>query len=280
MLLIELPGLSVADLDVRRGEHKQVQPSRHDYDHHDDENPDKRSPAHVRLLTSLVQSSSGQDRPPVSPKGDPLLVCACGRYCYQATVEPTPTRPIERNELVAQRCKACTHPESRALDAELLLGIASVAELVERFRLTDSSIRRHRQNHLATTVLLGRRVGENLGVGFLLEELLQIMIDAQQVRRSASLAGRGDLVLKAGAQSRATIEVLLSRLNIDDASVVEQFSAQEALARHTFELVRQVPQVGRELAARLAAAGHQDLATDLAEVAETAALAIEPKGTS
>lgn len=178
---------------------------------------------------------------------------------------------------MAQICKPCMHRDSTALDAELLANVTPIAELVEKYRLSDSSLRRHKANHVAANVLRAARVGEQVSPGFLLEELVQILIDAQRVRESATLAGKGDLVLRAGREARNVIELLLGRLGVDDAEIAQELVLHEQLAKAVGAVIQEVPTLGAVIADKLEAHGHRANAEDIRQFAATAALSLEGK---
>jgi hypothetical protein len=145
--------------------------------------------------------------------------------------------------------------------------------------LTESGLRRHYNRHV-TVLALDPDPLDDPTVTDLTRELVAVLNDASRVRREASRAGRGDLVLKASATTRATVETLIGSLGISDADVLKDLELSEALARAVASVIKKAPVLGPLLGDRLRELGQDQAAQDVESFAASAAKTIEEKRTA
>lgn len=174
-----------------------------------------------------------------------------------------------------ERCKTCSHKDRQSIDASIRARTVTMPELSERTGISRASLHRHARAHVPATILSPAFITEDVRPGDLMQELLDILISARRVRQAALLANRGELALRAGAESLKVIEVMLTRLAITDEEVFEEIALSESLALAVGASIRDVPKLGALIADKLREHGHEDVAADIEEYAAHAQRTIE-----
>jgi hypothetical protein len=96
--------------------------------------------------------------------------------------------------LMPQTCKACKHPNRRAIDAALASG-ESLRSIAGRFAISDTSLCRHKEHNSASIVKAAERREERLGDN-LLDEIRRMNRKAWELLGKAEAEGdfRGAIV--------------------------------------------------------------------------------------
>lgn len=121
---------------------------------------------------------------------------------------------------MGSRCKVCGHEEREKIDLSLLAGVWTYAEIAQKFgKVSPSSVRRHRRNHLKEYVVSER--------GELMEEVARLMrreVLPELERLREDLAPRATLRralssfgLRSPGQRMLAVDVLTKAL-VDDAA--------------------------------------------------------------
>jgi hypothetical protein len=122
---------------------------------------------------------------------------------------PSP-RVGEKISTMARRCTVCDHPEKHSIDETLVTG-ASYRSVAKRFGLSESSVYRHKIEHLPTQLLKAKEAEETARADDLLEQVRDLQAHALNILDRAENAGDLRTALAAISQARGNLE-LLSKL--------------------------------------------------------------------
>jgi hypothetical protein len=119
-----------------------------------------------------------------------------------------------------RRCTVCDHPERHSIDIALVSG-APYRNVAKRFALSESSVYRHKTEHLLAHLLKAREVEEVAQADDLLEQVRHLQTHALEILERAEKAGDLRTALTAISQARGNLE-LLGKLagELDERSVV------------------------------------------------------------
>jgi hypothetical protein len=119
-----------------------------------------------------------------------------------------------------RRCTVCDHPERHSIDTALVSG-APYRNVAKRFALSESSVYRHKTEHLLAHLLKAREVEEVAQADDLLEQVRHLQTHALEILERAEKAGDLRTALTAISQARGNLE-LLGKLagELDERSVV------------------------------------------------------------
>jgi transposase-like protein len=127
----------------------------------------------------------------------------------------------------------CDHPESRGID-EALVGGAPYRSVAKRFGLSESSVYRHKSEHLPAHLLKAREAEEAARADDLLEQVRDLQGHALNILNRAEKAGDLRIALAAISQARGNLE-LLGKLagELDERPVVNLNVSAEWLELRT-----------------------------------------------
>lgn len=186
---------------------------------------------------------------------------------------------------MAQHCTVCTSELRPLIDSELLNGVR-VATLIENHEISASGVSlsalyRHKNRHLASSLLRESRADSTTSTIDLLERLAEVVADVSAVRAHALATGSTGLLLRASEQTLKAANALYARLGGDgDTETVRLLRESETLARGVVGAVRADPTIGGAIARSLDALGTEsgtELATTVRNASITAALAAKTK---
>jgi hypothetical protein len=106
-----------------------------------------------------------------------------------------------------RRCTVCDHYESHSID-QALVGGAPYRSVANRFELSESSVYRHKTEHLPAHLLKAREVEEVAQAEDLLEQLKHLQTHALDILERAEKAGDLRTALAAISQARGNLELL------------------------------------------------------------------------
>jgi transposase-like protein len=87
-----------------------------------------------------------------------------------------------------RRCTVCDHPERHGIDEALVTG-APYRSVAKRFGLSESSVYRHKTEHLPTHLLKAREVEEVAQADDLLEQVRHLQAHALDILERAEKTG-------------------------------------------------------------------------------------------
>ena len=119
-----------------------------------------------------------------------------------------------------RRCTVCDHPERRSIDEALVSG-APYRSVAKRFGLSESSVYRHKTEHLPAQLLKAKEVEEAARADDLLEQVRNLQAHALDILERAEKAGDLRTALAAISQARGNLE-LLGKLagELDERTIV------------------------------------------------------------
>jgi hypothetical protein len=106
-----------------------------------------------------------------------------------------------------RRCTVCDHPQRHSIDETLVTG-ASYRSVAKRFELSESSVYRHKTEHLPVHLLKAREVREAARADDLLEQVRHLQTHALDILERAEEAGDLRTALAAISQARGNLELL------------------------------------------------------------------------
>src|SRR5215211_717293 len=132
-----------------------------------------------------------------------------------------------------RRCTVCDHPESHSIDETLVTG-APYRSVAKRFELSESSVYRHKTEHLPVHLLKAREAEEVAQADDLLEQVRHLQTHALGILERAEKAGDLRTALAAISQARGNLE-LLGKLagGLDERPVVNLNVSPEWLELRT-----------------------------------------------
>jgi hypothetical protein len=132
-----------------------------------------------------------------------------------------------------RRCTVCDHPDRHSLDEALVTG-APYRSVAKRFELSESSVYRHKTEHLPAHLLKAREVEDVARADDLLEQVRHLQAHALDILERAEKSGDLRTALAAISQARGNLE-LLGKLagELDERSVVNLNVSPEWLELRT-----------------------------------------------
>lgn len=118
-------------------------------------------------------------------------------------------------------CKVCRHPKRTEIE-QLMLNGEALRGIEKRFRLSDSTLARHKAKHLTDVVLRARDATETIRSERVVEDVLR------QVSRIAELLAEGEAILKRASRSKDTATAL---------EAIRTLASTHREARASFELI-------------------------------------------
>jgi hypothetical protein len=106
-----------------------------------------------------------------------------------------------------RRCTVCDHPQRQAIDEILVTG-APYRSVAKRFDLSESSVYRHKTEHLPAHLLKAREVEEVAHADDLLVQVRDLQRHALGILERAEKAGDLKTALAAISQARGNLELL------------------------------------------------------------------------
>jgi hypothetical protein len=121
---------------------------------------------------------------------------------------------------VPRRCTVCDHPERYSINGALVSG-SPYRSVAKRFGLSESSVYRHKSEHLPAHLLKAREAEELARADDLLDRVRHLQAHALDILERAENAGDLRTALAAISQARGNLE-LLSKLagELDERPVV------------------------------------------------------------
>jgi hypothetical protein len=108
---------------------------------------------------------------------------------------------------VPRRCTVCDHPERHSIDKAFVSG-APYRSVAKRFGLSESSVYRHKTEHLPAYLLKAREAEEMAQAEDLLEQVRTLQTHALGILERAEKAGDLRTALAAISQARGNLELL------------------------------------------------------------------------
>ena len=108
---------------------------------------------------------------------------------------------------MARRCTVCDHPESHSIDETLVTG-APYRSVAKRFGLSESSVYRHKIDHLPAHLLKAKEAEEMAQADDLLEQVRHLQAHVLDILDRAENAGDLRTALAAISQARGNLELL------------------------------------------------------------------------
>ena len=121
-----------------------------------------------------------------------------------ATASP---RAGEKVSSIPRRCTVCDHPERHGVDEALVSGLP-YRSVAKRFELSESSVYRHKADHLPAHLLKAREVEEVAQTDELLEQVRHLQAHALDILERAEKTGDLRTALGGISQARGNLELL------------------------------------------------------------------------
>jgi hypothetical protein len=102
-------------------------------------------------------------------------------------------------------CRCCSHPDRMALDLALVLG-ASQRVVARRFRVTQTSVYRHANQHIAETIAASKELTAMLNAENLCDQLSTWHRRMEEQYRKADAAGNFNAVIGIARTGIAAID--------------------------------------------------------------------------
>lgn len=170
------------------------------------------------------------------------------------------------------KCTICASDERAVIDELLLSGSTSNRRTAAQFQLTETSVRRHIQNHLAPELRKQKQFSSApVRPGEFAMKLLEIASDLDDARKDAKDAGNTRDLVKLSAAQLSALNLILSRLNIKDSDAAETLADIEIVGRvlstvagRNYPLAKEIAEMFRDSKVS------EDLQKNFAEVEEHA----------
>lgn len=166
---------------------------------------------------------------------------------------------------MARPCSVCAHPKQALIDAELVAA-TPVAEMVSKWKIGESSIRRHVKTHLSASILRETRASESLGSVDLVERLIEALDDVAAVRTTALMSGQAAIVLRAATATESLVRTLMDRLGVEETEILLLLREGERLADAVARASRKHGIIGTVIAGELDELGDRDFGDALRAV--------------
>jgi hypothetical protein len=156
---------------------------------------------------------------------------------------------------LARTCTVCTHTDHEAIDKAIVSG-ESKRRISDRYGVSQTSLQRHKDNHVSPALVKMHEKREERRAGKLLDRVEELYDDAREVLETAKANGSGSLSLGAIRELRSTLD-LIGRLTgeLDDrpTSTVNVLVAPDWLVvrEAMFEVLARHPVAQAEVASRL-----------------------------
>jgi hypothetical protein len=169
-------------------------------------------------------------------------------------------------------CLACSHPRAEHITAQIVAGVPfeeiAVGTRISGTPVSASSLRRHARGHLAAALLIDSR-NNGTGPTDIVQIVLDALLDTVAVRHTALRTGNTSLLLRAAQTTQSLAGALLDKFGVEDIEDIAAFREGEALGRAVAHVVREDPQLGSALVARLRHEGDTDLADAITHLTRT-----------
>jgi len=106
-----------------------------------------------------------------------------------------------------RRCTVCDHPQKHGIDQALVTG-APYRSVARQFELSESSVYRHKIDHLPVHLLRAKEVEEVARADDLLDQVRNLQTHALDILERAEKAGDLRTALAAISQARGNLELL------------------------------------------------------------------------
>src|SRR5215207_9093442 len=106
-----------------------------------------------------------------------------------------------------RRCTVCNHHERHGIDESLVTG-APYRGVAERFGLSESSVYRHKSEHLPAHLLKAKEVEDVARADDLLEQVRNLQAHSLDILERAEKTGDLRTALAAISQARGNLELL------------------------------------------------------------------------
>jgi hypothetical protein len=106
-----------------------------------------------------------------------------------------------------RRCTVCDHPERHSIDEALVSG-APYRSVAKQFALSESSVYRHKTEHLPAHLLMAKEVEEVAQADDLLDQVRSLQTHALDILERAEMVGDLRTALAAISQARGNLELL------------------------------------------------------------------------
>jgi transposase-like protein len=153
-----------------------------------------------------------------------------------------------------QRCTVCSHGDRRAIDRLLVRNERANRRIAARYGLAATSLRRHRDRHLAKTLAKAQAAGEVVTADELLLEVRQLQERAEGLLETAESSGDLRSACAAIREARGCLELLAKLLGeLQDSPTVNVLVSPQwqAIQQVLAEVLAPYPEVARKVAAAL-----------------------------
>ena len=123
--------------------------------------------------------------------------------------------------MAPQRCKCCSHPDTKKIDQEIVQGTAHT-KIADSFGLDHQSVRYHAEHHLPEKLVKAVQEDERKHAESVLDGINDLLTRTRKIMDEAEQKGYNRLQLEAIREARSTFE-LLSRI----AATMERFKQQK-----------------------------------------------------
>lgn len=106
-------------------------------------------------------------------------------------------------------CTVCTHPKRSAIDRALIVASTPNRRIATRYGLSESSVRRHRAEHIPAMLVKAEEAATIAEAGTLLQQVEALRDRSLQLLTKAEEAGDLRTALAGVREARACIELLL-----------------------------------------------------------------------
>lgn len=110
-----------------------------------------------------------------------------------------------------RKCTVCTHPELEAINAALVNNV-SFRRIASQFSLVETSVRRHKADHLPGHLTQAVQAEQVTHADDLLSQVRDLQAKALNILAKAEKAGELRTALQAIAQARQNLELLANLL--------------------------------------------------------------------
>jgi hypothetical protein len=147
-----------------------------------------------------------------------------------------------------RRCTICTSFDRTEIEKLLLTGLTPNRRISAQFKISEASVRRHRENHMAEQIELALQVEEALVLpGDFGQRIIAIADGLARTRERAEAAGQHSIALKASQTEIAALNTILTRLGITDQSSLDIVLDAQELARGIKTVALRNPEVAGQL---------------------------------
>ena len=116
-------------------------------------------------------------------------------------------RAGEKSSSMPRRCTVCDHSEKHSID-QMLVSSAPYRSVAKQFEVSESSVYRHKTEHLPAQLLKAREAEEVAQAEDLLEQVRNLQAHALHILECAEQAGDLRNALAAISQARDNLELL------------------------------------------------------------------------